>query len=120
MCKFRHLHDISRDAITVYKGFETETSTPAELNSDDSSHESITDNDLNGHESITDKDLDGLSVTKQDPPNPIYQTRPSILAPRNPNVAEQQDQSKIEEIRKAANLPYIRYFERRNHTGANL
>ena len=102
MCRFSHLHGISRAAITVYNGVETDSSSLAGLSIDDSSDETSTTEDLNGS-SVTDD-------------TPKYKARPSILAPRNPNVPEEQDQSKIEESREAADLPYIRYFERRQKT----
>ena len=101
LCRFSRFHGISRDAITVYNGFETDNSSFAGMSTDDSPDEISTTEDLS-EPSVS-------NIT------PKYAARPSILAPRNPIVPEEQDQSKIEESREAADFAYVRYFERRKN-----
>ena len=110
LCKFRHLHGISRDAITVYSSSNdyvvTDTSTGAEVSTDSSGKaiqargrkEAVVDNAFNFHVPST------------------------ILAPRNPNIPEDQDMGETEEAVEAvpeevledAGEPYKRHFTKRS------
>lgn len=108
-CKYTHAHGVSQIAIEVYDSSggngDTETSTLAEVGTDSSG--------------------EGSTTTKgQNPKSANYKSMsehqlPSILAPRNPNVPEDQPKSKIEQDRAAADGPYKRYFERPSRKSAD-
>lgn len=102
-CRFRHVHGISRDAIKIYNSsndFEiADSSTVAEMSGDSSDEVSKKEKPV-GDQSLIDNATNFLVPS-------------TILAPRNPNVLEEQDKRKFEEAQEAAEEPYKRYFTRR-------
>ena len=100
-CRFRHVHGISRDAVKIYNGSNdcevAESSPVAEIITDSSDEEISKRQGLGGEQAIADNALH-------------FQVPLTILAPRNPNFPEEQEQRKIREAQEAAEEPYKRYF----------
>ena len=100
LCRFKHVHGISRDAIKIYDGSNdyeiTESDTVTEMSTDSSGEVSKIEKG-GGMQAIVD--------------NAINFHIPSvILAPRNPNIPEEQDERKIKEAQEAVEEPYKRFF----------
>ena len=101
-CKFKDVHGISRDAIKVYSGSNdyevTDSSTVAEMSTDSS--DEVIEKEVRG----------GMQAMVDNASN--FHIPSTILAPRNPNISEDQDKRKFEEVQEAAEEPYKRYFTR--------